>query len=48
MVPPISVFKNTDDPAGLSLIAETSPPKAPKAPPIEIYLAEPLKEDPVK
>jgi hypothetical protein len=39
---PISESINTDDPEGLIEIADKSPPKAPKAPPIELNLALPL------
>jgi hypothetical protein len=38
---PISGYKNTAAPAGLSLTELKSPPKEPKAPPIEVYLADP-------
>jgi len=39
---PISESINTDDPEGLIEIADRSPPKEPKAPPIELNLALPL------
>ena len=38
---PISGYKKTAAPAGLSLMELRSPPKEPNAPPIEVYLAEP-------
>ena len=41
-------IKNNINNNNLSIIAEISPPKAPKAPPIEMYLAEPLKDELVK
>jgi hypothetical protein len=36
------LVRKTAELAGLILIAEISPPKAPKAPPIAVYLAVPF------
>ena len=40
-VKPISEYKKTAPAAGLSLIELRSPPRDPKAPPIEVYLDDP-------